>query len=102
MHWQRNEKIFHAKSFFKIPYNSMSNELMLSSIQGSFHQGNSKFGETAGMQCSCSSILSICYSKFRKISLWKYHDLDFILNEADKNFKQLGFTRVFTLISFQK
>ena len=60
-------------------------------IQGSFHQADLRFGYTAGIQCSCNSIISICYAKFRKISLWKYHDLDYILEQGDANFKQLGF-----------
>ena len=62
-------------------------------INGSFHQADLRFGYTAGIQCSCSTIISICYSKFRKLCLWKFHDLDYILNQGDANFKQLGFTK---------
>ena len=60
-------------------------------IQGSFHQGNQRFGDTAGIQCSCNALVALAYSKFRKLALWKTHDLDFILSEGDSNFKKLGF-----------
>ncbi len=60
------------------------------SVQGSFHQGNSKFGETAGIQCSSNCFFAICYAQFRKLSLWKAHDLDYVLDQGDLNFKKLG------------
>ena len=60
------------------------------SVQGSFHQGNHKFGETAGIQCSSNCFFAICYAQFRKLSLWKTHDLDYILDQGDLNFKKLG------------
>ena len=63
----------------------------LSVVQGSFHQGNRKFQNTAGIQCSCNALVALCYSKCRKLSLWKTHDLDFILIQGDLNFKKLGF-----------
>eukprot|EP00111_Clytia_hemisphaerica_P020469 TCONS_00060303-protein len=55
----------------------------IKSIQGSFHQGNSKFGETAGIQCSSNCFFAICYAQLRKLSLWKTHDLDYVLNQGD-------------------
>ena len=61
-------------------------------VQGSFHQGDLKYGYTAGIQCSCNTLVSICFSKFKEIEYWKFYDLDFILDEGDKNFKQLGLT----------
>uniref|UniRef100_A0A7M5V1Y9 Uncharacterized protein n=1 Tax=Clytia hemisphaerica TaxID=252671 RepID=A0A7M5V1Y9_9CNID len=60
------------------------------SVQGSFHQGNRKFGETAGIQCSSNCFFAICYAQFRKLSLWKTHDLDYVLDQGDLNFKKLG------------
>ena len=63
-------------------------------IQGSFHQGNvDLFGRTAGFQCSCNFLVSICYAKCRRLSLWKSHDIDYILTEGDNNIKRLGFTQ---------
>lgn len=71
----------------------MSSPLPHNVVQGNFHQGDSKFGYTAGIQCSCNTLVSICFSKFREIKYWKALDLDFILEEGDKNFKQLGLTQ---------
>ena len=36
------------------------------SVQGSYDQSHSKFGETAGMQCSCNSLLAVCWENFLK------------------------------------
>ena len=37
-------------------------------VQGSFNQGNVVlFGETAGRQCACNALLSICWSVVRDI-----------------------------------
>jgi len=60
-------------------------------VQGSFHQGDAKFGYSSGIQCSCNTLVSICYSKFRSPIFWKFHDLDIFLSEGDSNFKRLGF-----------
>ena len=63
------------------------------SIQGSFNQGDiSRFGATAGIQCSCNALVSILYSNHKEIDYWKTFDLDHILMEGDKNFKKLGLT----------
>ena len=42
---------------------------ILKLVQGSFNQGHPKYGECAGRQCVCNSIISIVWSKFRKASL---------------------------------
>jgi len=34
-------------------------------IQGSFHQGNPKFVESAGKQCTCCSLVSIAFSNIK-------------------------------------
>ena len=71
-------------------------------VQGSFHQGDSRFGYSAGIQCSCNTLVSICYSKFRYPTLWKSQDLDYILTEGDSNFKRLRFTESPFLDQFPK
>ena len=61
-------------------------------VQGSFNQGNvSLLGETAGRQCACNALFSVCWSVVREISFWKTIDLDFILVEGDKLYKYLNF-----------
>ena len=36
------------------------------SVQESYSQSHSKFGETAGMQYACNALLAVCWTKFRK------------------------------------
>ena len=62
-------------------------------VSGNFHQGHSKFGNTAGIQCSCNALFAICFSIVKKVSLWKPFDLDYILENGDKAFKIVGITR---------
>ena len=39
---------------------------LLKSVQGSFNQSNiGMFGETAGHQCACNALFSICWSLVR-------------------------------------
>ena len=45
-------------------------------VQGSFHQGNHRFGEIAGRQCVCNSLMSFIRSSIKKVSYWKSQDLD--------------------------
>ena len=53
-------------------------------IQGSYHQGNVRFGNSAGKQCSCMSLAAVCWSTLRKLSVWKESDLDFVLEYGNK------------------
>ena len=36
-------------------------------VLGNFHQGNLKFGNTAGVQCACNALFAICFSVVKKI-----------------------------------
>ena len=61
-------------------------------VQGSFNQGNvALFRETAGRQCACNALFSVCWSVVCEISFWKTIDLDFILVEGNKLYKSLNF-----------
>ena len=62
------------------------------SVQGSFNHGNvALFGETAGRQCPCNALFSICWSVVRDICNWKSIDLDYILVQGDKLCQSLKF-----------
>jgi len=39
--------------------------------QGSFHQGDERFGESAGKQCTCCSLYSIAFSRVKNPGNWK-------------------------------
>ena len=59
-------------------------------MQGTFHQGNPRFGETAGLQCVCNSLMSIVWSSIKQISYWRPQDLDNILINGDILYKRLN------------
>ena len=59
-------------------------------VQASHHQGNSKFGESAGMQCTSNADFAIIFSAIKSIDIWKTFDLDYILEQGDSIFKQVG------------
>ena len=65
------------------------------SVQGSYNQGHERFGTTAGMQCTCISLLSLCWSVIGKVSIWQSHDLDYIICTGYKIYKDLRCFKVF-------
>ena len=71
----------------------MSQRYHRKAVLGSFHQGHEKFGETRGIQCMMNSLISICYSLIKKLSCWKFWDLDAILNFGNESFQKLGLLR---------
>ena len=63
---------------------------MIRPVQGSFSQGNIVLlRKTAGFQCACNALFSICWSVIRNICNWMTSDLDHILMEGDKLHKSL-------------
>ena len=59
-------------------------------IHGSYHQGDQRFGNTAGVQCACNSLYTLCWSQIKKVNSWNTSDLDHILTEGDKLYKTLN------------
>ena len=59
-------------------------------IHGSYHQGDQRFGNTAGVQCACNSLYALCWSQIKKVYSWNTSDLDHILTEGDKLYKTLN------------
>ena len=43
-----------------------------------------------GMQCSCMSLMSVCWTLFKLVSIWDSFDLDCILQKGDFLFKSLS------------
>ena len=58
-------------------------------VQGSFNQGNTMFGETAGIQCACMALFAISYSTLKEVNRWDQFDLDIILINGDALYKGL-------------
>ena len=59
-------------------------------VQSTFHQGNTQFGETAGIQCSSNAYFAIIFSAIKKVSLWKATETNYVLNKGDMLFKKLA------------
>ena len=62
---------------------------LLKVVQGSFHQGDPKFGQTAGIQCACNSLFSLCWSSIKRVTVWTTYDLDYVLESGDQLYKSL-------------
>ena len=63
-------------------------------VSGNFNQGCSNiFGYSAGKQCSCITLTSVCWTTVRKVTIWKNVDLDFILRKGDKVYKDVNIDR---------
>ena len=64
--------------------------LVLKSVMGSYKQGHGRFGGTAGMQRTCISFFSLCWSVILKVSIRQSQALHYILRTADKTYKDLS------------
>ena len=56
-------------------------------IQASHHQGHARYVRSAGMQCTSDAYLAIIFSTIKNINMWKPFDLDYILEQGDRVFK---------------
>ena len=65
-------------------------------IQGSFHQGNPRFGGTAGVQCACNSLFALCWLQVKTVSRWDKNDLSHVLTEGDLLYKSLNVVDMLT------
>ena len=66
---------------------------ILKVVQASHHQGDNRYGNTAGNQCSCNSLFAIVWSFLRNVALWNTFDLDHILLNGDLVYKKLNVNR---------
>eukprot|EP00111_Clytia_hemisphaerica_P014679 TCONS_00043273-protein len=81
----------HTAKIVSIFLTSMPAYKVSKTVLGSFNQANREmFGETAGTQCSANCLYAIFWSNVRRVSIWKTTDLDRILIEGDKLYKQLN------------
>ena len=68
------------------------------SVMGTFNQGDiNKFGATAGVQCMCNALFSLCWANIKKVSMWKTFDLDNILNRGDQLYKTFNITEFLSI-----
>ena len=67
-----------------------SQEIILKSVQGSYNQGNERFGLTAGRQCTCNALSSVAFTLIKSPGTWNSKDMDFILENGDTIYKSLN------------
>ena len=60
-------------------------------ICGSFNQGSPHFNESAGKQCVCNTLWSICFSNIKALHNWSQWDLDRVLTLGKELYEKLGF-----------
>ena len=63
---------------------------MIKIAQVTHHQGDIRYGSTAGIQCLFISFIAVCWSLIKSISRWDSNDLDRILRKGDELFKSLN------------
>jgi len=68
---------------------------ILKSVQGSFNQGNERFGLTAGRQCTCNALSSVAFTLIKSQGTWNSRDMDFILENGDAIYKSLNINEHF-------
>ena len=59
-------------------------------VLATHHQGDLRYGATAGIQCSCMSLRSVCWNNFIPVTTCDGTDLDMILEKGDRLFKSLN------------
>ena len=60
--------------------------------RGSFHQGNEKFGLTAGRQCTCCALFSVVFSTVKNPGNWNCADVNYVVDHGDQVYKDLNST----------
>ena len=58
-------------------------------IHGTHHQGSLKYGEYAGRQCTANAYFAIIYSTIKNIGIWKPFDIDYILEQGNRIFRDV-------------
>ena len=59
-------------------------------VQATYHQGDIRYEMLKGIQCSCMSLTSVCWTSFKSASIWDSFDLDCILQKGNLLFKSLN------------
>ena len=62
-------------------------------VKASLHQANPMFGNTAGTQCACNALFSICWALWKNVGFWYTDDLDYILIKGDELRKSIKLNR---------
>ncbi|XP_030847547.1 uncharacterized protein LOC105443054 isoform X3 [Strongylocentrotus purpuratus] len=83
VHNERNTKDETLKSDHKDKCTRVDTQITLVA-QGTFNQGDTRFGDLSGKQCVTNSLSALLYSKVKNANDWKSTDLDRILNNGNE------------------
>ena len=72
------------------PENSNKNYVVKKVLQASHHQCSLKYEESAGMQFTSKAYFAIIFSAINNIDIWKIFDIDYILQQTNNIFQQVG------------
>ena len=75
------------KVWLKIIALSIRDYTIIKVDQATHHQGDVRYGTTRGIECSCTSLISVSWTLFRSPGRWDKLDLDGILGKGDQLFK---------------
>ena len=67
---------------------------IVNTVKATHHQEDSRYGASAGIQCSCMSLRPVCWNMFKSVARWDGYDLDRISQNGDQLFKSLNMFRV--------
>ena len=88
---QKNQNIQSLNKFISETDSFAGGSIHISkTVQGTHHQGNIRYGTTAGIQCFCISLLAACWRLIKSISRWDSNDLDRLLGKGDELFKSFS------------
>ncbi|CAC5359000.1 unnamed protein product [Mytilus coruscus] len=68
-------------------------------VQGSFHQGDERFGNNSGKQCVANCLLALANSKLKKLKDWNQMYLDKVLNGGNKIYSRIHGDNIHLLVS---
>ena len=57
-------------------------------VQDTHHQEDSRHGAPTGIQCSCMSIMPVCWNIFKSVARWDGYDLDRMLENGNVQISQ--------------
>ena len=59
-------------------------------VQVTHHHGDFRYGMSRGVQCSCTSLMSVCWTLFKSTGILDFLEFDCILQKGDLLFKSLN------------
>ncbi|VDI29753.1 Hypothetical predicted protein [Mytilus galloprovincialis] len=68
-------------------------------VQGSFHQGDIRFGINSGKQCVANCLSALAHSKFKDLNDWNQIYLDNVLIDGNKIYSRIHGDNIHLLVS---